>query len=60
MTEAITFRTLAMERVDLVDAFAIVETRLGGAVICIDLAKHALIPYIHDTYSFQKLQDIIK
>lgn len=36
-----------MERVDLVNAFAIVDTRLGGAVICIDLAKHTFIPYIH-------------
>lgn len=45
-SEAVTFRTLAMERVDLVNAFAVVETRLGGAVICIDLTKYALIPYI--------------
>lgn len=34
-----------MERVDLVNAFAIVKTWLGGAVVCVDLAKHTLIPY---------------
>lgn len=43
-----------MEGVDLVDAFAVVETRLGGAVVCIDLAKHALVPYIRRVFQKKK------
>lgn len=32
-----------MEGVDLVDALAIVETRLAGTLICVDVAEHTLI-----------------
>lgn len=37
-----------MERVDLVDALAIVETRLAGTLICVDVAEHTLISWHAD------------
>lgn len=40
----LTFGALAVERVDLVNAFAVVEARLVGALVCVDVAEHALIP----------------
>lgn len=37
-----------MEGVDFVDALAIVETRLAGTLICVDVAEHALISWHTD------------
>lgn len=39
----LTFGALAVEGVDLVNALAIVETRLAGTLICVDVAEHTLI-----------------
>lgn len=39
----LTFGALAVERVDLVDAFAIVETRLTGALVSVNMAKHTFV-----------------
>lgn len=39
----LTFRAIAVEGVDLVDALAVVEARLTGAFICVDVAEDALI-----------------
>lgn len=40
----LTFRTLAVEGVDPVDALAIVQAGLAGALIRVDLAEDALVP----------------
>lgn len=40
----LTFRTLAVEGVDLVDALAVVEAGLAGALVCVDVAEDALVP----------------
>lgn len=37
-----------MEGVDFVDALAIVETRLAGTLICVDVAEHTLISWHTD------------
>lgn len=37
-----------MEGVDLVNALAIVETRLAGTLICVDVAEHTLISWHAD------------
>lgn len=39
----LTFGTLAVERVDLVDTLAIIETWLAGAFVCVDVAEHTFI-----------------
>lgn len=41
----LTFGALAVEGVDLVNALAIVETRLAGTLICVDVAEHTLISW---------------
>lgn len=39
----LTFGALAVEGVDLVDAFAVVKTRLTGALVHLNVAKHTTI-----------------
>lgn len=39
----LTFGALAVEGIDLVNAFSIVKTRLAGTLICVDVAEHTLI-----------------
>lgn len=39
----LTFGALAVEGVDFVDAFAVVETRLAGTFVCVDMAEDALV-----------------
>lgn len=40
----LTFRTLAVEGVDLVDTPAVVEAGLAGALVSVDVAEDALVP----------------
>lgn len=40
----LTFRALAVEGVDLVYALAVVQTRLTGALVRVDVAEDALVP----------------
>lgn len=44
-----------MEGVDLVDAFAVVETRLAGALICVDVAEHAFVSWHTDAVETSNL-----
>lgn len=42
--QILTFRALAVEGVNLVNAFAIVQTGLAGTLVCVNVAEDTLVP----------------
>lgn len=40
----LTVRTFAVEGVDLVDAFAVVQAGLAGTLVCVNMAEDTLVP----------------
>lgn len=40
----LTVRTFAVEGVDLVDAFAVVQAGLAGTLVCVNMAEDTFVP----------------
>lgn len=50
-----TFRTLAVEGVDPIDAFSVVQTGIAGALVGVDLTEHSLIAWHADAVEASNL-----